>query len=66
MITSNGTADRDTIKKEEKWKHNNIFSFRHRTFFKTIKSKLATFFLILNLYYLNVLVSNINSLNLVK
>lgn len=25
MITSNGTADRDTIKKKKKWKHKNIF-----------------------------------------
>lgn len=42
MITSNGTADRDTKKK----KNGNIktFSFRHRTLFKMIKNKFATFF----------------------
>lgn len=44
MITSNGTADRDTIKKEEKWKHKKHFLFRHRTLFKMIKNKFATFF----------------------
>lgn len=27
MITSDGTADRDTIKKEEKWKHKKHISY---------------------------------------
>lgn len=43
MITSNGTADRDTIKKEEKWKHKNIFLDTGH-YFKMMIIKFATFF----------------------
>lgn len=51
MITSNGTADRDTIKKEEKWKHKNIFLDTGH-YFKMMIIKFATFFsLIGNIFY---------------